>query len=429
MKISNKLFNEQQVGRFSKQMENIQKIQDKISSGKNIIFASDNPVDAVELSALNDTQNKITQFIDNTDLALNRLKLMDSTLEASKNVFIRCNELAVQASNDILSSGDREAIALEFDELKKELVSLANTQDPGGSHIYSGFKTKTVPFIQDSNGLVTYKGDRGTVSLAVSESRMLESTLDGASVFQDIVTSSGVSTDLFEAVDNISRSIRTANSGVEAAKAPGKAKLSLTNEDPGTYSFTITSGEKSVDFNIAITGSDLTDVATAINAADLDITAAVSTTSTSNDTLTLTNTYSYDITLSNLQIPNITKSQSQPTSFFTFQPIDAAGSNLGNAQTIYDFDQTIASRLDEMVTIQNHLSNQRAKVGARINSAERQSDLMMERQIAVSKDVSDLADADLSKLVTDLQARITNQEASQKAFVRIAQLNLFDLIS
>ena len=120
MKISNKLFNEQQVGRFSKQMENIQKIQDKISSGKNIIFASDNPVDAVELSALNDTQNKITQFIDNTDLALNRLKLMDSTLEASKNVFIRCNELAIQASNDILSSGDREAIALEFDELKKE---------------------------------------------------------------------------------------------------------------------------------------------------------------------------------------------------------------------------------------------------------------------------------------------------------------------
>ena len=82
-----------------------------------------------------------------------------------------------------------------------------------------------------------------------------------------------------------------------------------------------------------------------------------------------------------------------------------------------------------MVTIQNHLSNQRAKVGARINSAERQSDLMMERQIAVNKDVSDLADADLSKLVTDLQARITNQEASQKAFVRIAQLNLFDLIS
>mgnify|MGYP001240207850 CR=1 FL=1 len=41
MKISNKLFNEQQISQFSKQMETAQKIQAKISSGKNIIFACD----------------------------------------------------------------------------------------------------------------------------------------------------------------------------------------------------------------------------------------------------------------------------------------------------------------------------------------------------------------------------------------------------
>ena len=429
MKISNKLFSEQQVGQFAKQMESIQKVQQKISSGKNIIFASDDPVGAVELSGLNDVKNKINQYIDNNNLALNRLELMDNTLEASKNVFIRCNELAVQAANDILSVGDREAIALEFDELKKELLSMANTQDSGGSYIYSGFKSKTRPFVLDSDGLVSYKGDRGTVSLPVSESRMLESTLDGATVFQDIITSSGVSTDLFAAVDNISRSIRTANSGVEAAKAPGKAKITLTNENPGTYAFKITSGAKSENFSIDITGSDLSALATAINAADLDITAAVSTTSSSNDTLTLTNTYSYDVTLSDLQIPNINKSEANPSSFMTFQPIDASGVNLGNAQTVFDFDQTIASRLDEMATIQNHLSNQRAKVGARLNSAQRQGDVMQERKISITKDVSDLADADLSELVTSLQSQITNQEASQKAFVRIAQLNLFDMIS
>ena len=128
-----------------------------------------------------------------------------------------------------------------------------------------------------------------------------------------------------------------------------------------------------------------------------------STTSSSNDTLTLTNTYSYDVTLSDLQIPNINKSEANPSSFMTFQPIDASGVNLGNAQTVFDFDQTIASRLDEMATIQNHLSNQRAKVGARLNSAQRQGDVMQERKISITKDVSDLADADLSELVTSLQ--------------------------
>ena len=425
MKISSKLFNEQQLNLLSKQMEKIQSVQSKISSGKNIVFASDDPVGAVELSGLNDISSKVQQYINNAELSLSRLQMMDDTLEATKNVFIRTKELAIQAANDVLAPSDRESIALEFDELKKELISLANTKDSTGAHLFSGFKTQTVPFVMDSEGTVNYKGDRGVISLAVSESRMLESTIDGGSVFKDIVTSSGVSTDLFEAVDNISRSIRTASSGVEAAKAPGIAKINLTNEDPGTYSFTITSGSKTADFNIGITGSDLSDLATAINAADLDITASLE---DSNTTLKLTNQYSYDIEMSNVQIPGITKSQTDPTSFFTFQPVDASGNNLGNSQTIYDFDQTIASRLDEMMTIQNHLSNQRAKVGARINSASRQTDIMRERHLLINKDISKLADADLAELVTQLQSQITSQEATQKAFVRISQLNLFDHI-
>lgn len=426
MKISNKLFSEQQIKQFSRQMEDVQKIQTKISTGKNIIFASDDPVGAVELSGLTDVKNQVNQYIDNTNLALSRLQLMDDTIDAASNVFIRCNELAIQAASDILSSGDREAIAYEFDELKKELLSLSNTKDSSGSYIYSGYKSKNIAFEMNSDGLVKYNGDRGTVSLAVSESRMIETTLDGSSVFQDIVTSSGVSTDLFAAIDNISRSIRTANSGVEAAKAPGKAKITLTNEDPGTYSFTITSGAKSVDFSIDITGNDLSDLRTAINAADLDI---VATLEDSNKTLVLTNNYSYDITLSNVGVPGKTISEAAPTSYFNFQAIDAAGSSLGNNQIVYDNDQTIASRLDELVTIQTHLANQRAKIGARVNSAERQADVMADRKIQIEKDVSDLSDADLSELVTQLQSSITAQEASQKAFVRISQLNLFDFIS
>ncbi len=425
MKISSKLFNEQQLNLLSKQMENIQSVQSKIASGKNIVFASDDPVGAVELSGLKDINSKVGQYINNAELSLSRLQMMDDTLEAAKNVFIRCNELAIQAANDVLAPSDRESIALEFDELKKELLSLANTTDSTGAHLFSGFKTKTTPFVMDSTGTVTYEGDRGVISLAVSESRMLESTIDGGTVFRDIVTSDGVSTDLFEAVDNISRSIRTASSGVEAAKAPGIAKINLTNEDPGKYSFTITSGSKSADFSIDITGADLSDLRTAINAADLDITATLE---DSNTTLKLTNTFSQDITMSNVKIPGITKAQEQPTSFFTFQPVDASGNSLGNSQTLYDFDQTIASRLDEMVTIQNHLANQRAKVGARLNSAQRQTDIMRERQQLINKDISELADADLAELVTQLQSQLTSQEATQKAFVRISQLNLFDHI-
>ena len=114
--------------------------------------------------------------------------------------------------------------------------------------------------------------------------------------------------------------------------------------------------------------------------------------------------------------------------FFSFQAVDAAGNSLSNEQTIYDKDQTIASRLDEIVTIQSHVSNQRAKVGARMNSAQRLRDILEERQILINQDVSDLQDADLATLVTSLQSQLTSQEASQKAFINISKLNLFDFI-
>ena len=166
-------------------------------------------------------------------------------------------------------------------------------------------------------------------------------------------------------------------------------------------------------------------MAAAINAADLDITATLE---DSNTTLKLVSDYGYDIELSDVEIEGITKAQDTPTSFFNFQPIDAANNNIGNSQTVFDKDQTISSRLDEIVTIQSHVSNQRGKIGARMYSAERLRDMLEERKILISKDVSDLEDADLAEVVTGLQSQLTSQEASQKAFINITKLNLFDYI-
>ena len=62
MQISSKLFNQQQLKQFSSTTEDLQNIQDKISSGQNILRASDDPVGSVELSGLNVVKSQIEQF-------------------------------------------------------------------------------------------------------------------------------------------------------------------------------------------------------------------------------------------------------------------------------------------------------------------------------------------------------------------------------
>ena len=57
MQVSTKLFNKQAVNQFSKMTGQIQELQAKISTGKNILKSSDDPVAAVELSAAKEQKN------------------------------------------------------------------------------------------------------------------------------------------------------------------------------------------------------------------------------------------------------------------------------------------------------------------------------------------------------------------------------------
>ena len=51
-----------------------------------------------------------------------------------------------------------------------------------------------------------------------------------------------------------------------------------------------------------------------------------------------------------------------------------------------------------------------------------------ERDIAIKQDLTELEDADLAKLVTDLKSQLTGLQASQQAFVKISDLNLFNYL-
>ena len=81
MQVSTKLFNEQQVRQFSKLTADIQEKQEKISSGRAILKASDDPVAAVGLSAANEQKLLLERFEENVYIAQNRLEAGDKVEE------------------------------------------------------------------------------------------------------------------------------------------------------------------------------------------------------------------------------------------------------------------------------------------------------------------------------------------------------------
>ena len=419
MQVSTKLFNKQQVNLFSKLNEEIQSIQNKISSGKNITQASDDPIGAVKLSGLNQVSEKFNQYSINADSGINRLNIADTSLSSIVNLMVRSSELALQAANDTFGAADREAIALELDEMKEEMYTIANSTDSSGAFIFGGYHTKAQPFEKDSLGRISYVGDRGTNSVAVSETRMVGTTLDGGSVFMAIPANGGISP-MFTLLEDLTYAVRTASESVYEAKADGKATLEIQNSNPGTWKFTLNDSSGSADIEVALPGSDLTGVVTAINAAGLTISASLS-----NNVITLTDSKNGEITISNVDIEGINTAQKNPKSWLSFDAIDGSGNSLARKQKLYDYSQSVQSRLDDVRSVQEHIANQRAVVGARTNSLERQKELIAQRQIAIQKDMSTISEVDLASLVTELQSQITSLSASQQAFVKISGLTLF----
>ena len=426
MKVSTKLFNEQQIRQFSSLNADIQKLQDKISSGKNIVVASDDPVGSVELSGYKTVKQQIDQYIRNVNSSRTRLSLVDTNLQNLSTIMIRANELLIQASSDVLGRSDREAIALEIDEMKEELMSLANQQDSNGSFIFGGFKTKTEPFQKDIDGKIKYMGDSGITSLSISETMIVETSVDGENLFQKIKMSSGLAVSMFTMLENISNSVRTAATAVHATNANTHAELEITNRDFGTWAFDITGHAGTANISVELTGDDPADIIKAINNANIGITASQSTTNPKK--IKLDSSQQGIIEIKNLEIPNIKTAQKVPTSFFTFTPLDASGNSVGEDQYLYDTDQLTTSQLNNIQSSQVHIANFRGQVGAKLNLLERQYQNLNERDIAIKQDLSELEDADLAKLVTDLKAQLTGLQASQQAFVKISDLNLFNYL-
>ena len=76
-----------------------------------------------------------------------------------------------------------------------------------------------------------------------------------------------------------------------------------------------------------------------------------------------------------------------------------------------------------------HVADQRAFVGSQMNKADLQLNKLENRTATLTRNIGEMQDADLGKIVTDLQSLLLNKEIAQKTFSRISQLSLFDYLS
>lgn len=107
---------------------------ERLSSGKRINSAKD---DAAGLAIANRMTSQIrglNQAVRNANDGISMLQVADGALDQSTGVLQRMRELSVQSASGTYSSGDRNAINAEFQQLVRELDRISETQALMVSH-------------------------------------------------------------------------------------------------------------------------------------------------------------------------------------------------------------------------------------------------------------------------------------------------------
>ena len=427
MQVSTKLLNQQQVRQFSKINDKIADVQERVSTGKSILRASDDPVAAVNLSVAKEQSLLLGQFQRNIASAENKLNMTDLTLQETVNVLTRFSELITMARNGALNEEGHLAISTEMKQLKEVLLGLANTTDANGQGIFSGFNGVDRPFEMKVDGSVEYLGNRGQNSLAISENMSISTNIDGGSAFMRIDTDGGRRS-LFDIVDLTINAVETASAFSPKANANNRANVYF--ELPSRmeeWSLELSGSIGSKTITASINEGGLQNMVDAINA----VTAETGTTASLNadgTSITLVDDMNGDITIKNIQIEGIDAALDQVVSYIEFTGMDGAGVATTKPQKMTDADQLVSSSIGNVQKAIDNLSLQRAYVGGQLSKAATQIDVVGARKLVVDRDVSRLGDADLAALITDLQAQLTNLNAAQSAFAKIGQQSLFDYI-
>lgn len=183
MKISTSLNYQRALTNIQNATAEVSKTREQVSTGKLLVRPSDDPTKVATIENLDRAIAKSDTYTGLLGDLKQGYELEETVLLSGSDIMVRLKELAIQASNDTLAIEDRRIVALEVAGLKKELLSIANTQDVSGSSIFAGGNTGLAPFATLNDGSITYQGDARQIQVSVSDTRDLNKNRNGLDVF------------------------------------------------------------------------------------------------------------------------------------------------------------------------------------------------------------------------------------------------------
>jgi len=130
------------------------RINNQISSGKQLSTISDNPVNLVTALGLRSNLTQIASYKDNLSFGNKIISAAETSLSQMKDLALRAKTLAIQQVNASVTPGNRASAAVEVRHLWEQAIFLANSE-VNGKFVFGGYRTtgyteaEPAPFLAD----------------------------------------------------------------------------------------------------------------------------------------------------------------------------------------------------------------------------------------------------------------------------------------
>ena len=179
MRVTQSMIASQFLSNLRRTEERILRLQNELSTGSRVQRPSDDPISFNDIMRFQEIVDRNKKYLENIGEAKDWLSATEAALSSAGDVLSRARELAVQGANDTLPQPSRDALAKEIDQLRDQLIQVANTRF-GDRYLFSGNLTETPSF--DDNGV--YQGNSGLFTRTIAAGIDLEINVPGNEVFE-----------------------------------------------------------------------------------------------------------------------------------------------------------------------------------------------------------------------------------------------------
>lgn len=412
MRVTNKMMTNTVTGNLFKNVKQLLKTQNVLSSGKRINRPSDDPIGMSKVLDYRKTICAIDQYDRNIAHGESWLNLTDSTLNAVGDSLIRAKELALSQANATANADTMKAVAEEVKNIYDHLLQFANTK-LGNSYIFAGHETDTAPFSRDDDYITSYNGEAEVTDITCEAA----STLSGGEYF----TLSSPSTDYYVwyDIDNGSTDPSVADcTGIEVDIASGDLADVVADKTSLAINNIVGLGAASSDSTVTVTNAATGAVKDSF-ANDSGFLIETITQGTDGDKGEISIIAGENVEIG-INVDGEELFLSEVNIFEVLRELKAA-LETNDSDAISDQLGPLDDALDQILKA-------RANVGPKLNRLEATENHWADFKLNITQMLSDTEDADMIKTVTDLSSQEAAYQASLAASARIIQPSLIDFL-